>query len=147
MKIFQIRFLTIFTIVVFVFFLTLAGENSWAGPGREVINEKASEENKDNYEIEIGVSSQDVILLGFIRFYQKYISPVDNRTCPFYPTCSMFGFEAIRKYGFIGLLMLIDRLFFRDPTADEMHYEMIKVGDVYRYYDPVEDNYLFKEVP
>jgi uncharacterized protein len=47
------------------------------------------------------------LLLGLIRLYQVTLSrlmPAD--TCRFYPSCSRYGFEAIRKYGAIkGSLM------------------------------------------
>ncbi|MBO9130924.1 membrane protein insertion efficiency factor YidD [Bacillus sp. 165] len=39
------------------------------------------------------------VLLGLIRFYQKFISPVKPPTCRFYPTCSAYGMEAIQRHG------------------------------------------------
>ena len=39
------------------------------------------------------------ILIGLIRFYQKYISPVKGTKCPYYPSCSQYGLEAIKKHG------------------------------------------------
>ena len=39
------------------------------------------------------------VLLGLIRFYQKYISPGLPARCRFYPTCSQYALEAITKYG------------------------------------------------
>lgn len=41
------------------------------------------------------------IALGLIRFYRRYLSPLKPPTCRFYPTCSAYGYEAIRKYGVI----------------------------------------------
>ncbi|NGP46038.1 membrane protein insertion efficiency factor YidD [Bacillaceae bacterium SIJ1] len=38
-------------------------------------------------------------LLGVIRFYQRFISPLKPPTCRFYPTCSHYGLEAITKHG------------------------------------------------
>ncbi|MDN5280198.1 MAG: uncharacterized protein PWR01_4163 [Clostridiales bacterium] len=38
--------------------------------------------------------------LNFIRFYQKWISPLLGANCRFQPTCSQYTFEAIEKYGF-----------------------------------------------
>lgn len=38
-------------------------------------------------------------LLALIRFYRKHISPCTPPTCRFSPTCSEYGYEAIRKYG------------------------------------------------
>jgi putative membrane protein insertion efficiency factor len=38
-------------------------------------------------------------LLWLIRLYQVIISPVLPSACRFEPTCSHYGYEAIRKYG------------------------------------------------
>lgn len=34
-----------------------------------------------------------------IRFYRKFISPLKPVCCRFYPTCSMYALEALKKYG------------------------------------------------
>ena len=39
------------------------------------------------------------ILIKLIRFYQKYISPLKSTRCPYIPTCTQYGLEAIEKYG------------------------------------------------
>ena len=39
------------------------------------------------------------LLIYLVRFYQKFISPLKGPTCRFYPTCSQYSIEAIRKYG------------------------------------------------
>lgn len=41
------------------------------------------------------------ILIGIIRFYQKFISPLKPPSCRFYPTCSEYAIQALRKYGAI----------------------------------------------
>ena len=48
------------------------------------------------------------ILIYLIRFYQKYLSPLKSTKCPYYPTCSQYGLEAVQKYGAVrgGLLAL-----------------------------------------
>jgi len=51
------------------------------------------------------------ILMGLIRFYQKTISPLKGRTCRFYPTCSEYSLEAIKKYGSIkGSYLALKRI-------------------------------------
>jgi len=51
------------------------------------------------------------ILIGSIKLYQKYISPLKPPSCRFYPTCSQYASEAIGKYGTIkGSYMAIRRL-------------------------------------
>lgn len=39
------------------------------------------------------------LMLGAIRFYQRYISPGLPPRCRFVPTCSQYALEAIEKYG------------------------------------------------
>lgn len=41
------------------------------------------------------------LLLKWIRFYQKHISPYRAGCCRFTPTCSAYALEAIQKYGAI----------------------------------------------
>ncbi|WP_226670269.1 membrane protein insertion efficiency factor YidD [Metabacillus litoralis] len=40
------------------------------------------------------------VFIALIRFYQKFISPLTPPTCRFYPTCSHYGLEAFRRFGF-----------------------------------------------
>lgn len=46
------------------------------------------------------------IFIFFIKLYQKYISPVKRTKCPYSPSCSQYGLEAVEKYGALkgGLL-------------------------------------------
>ncbi len=76
---------------------------------------------------------------GLIRFFVKYISPVDGDRCPSYPTCSQYAQEAVREHGtLVGLVMTFDRLI---HEADEIHRApSIRVYDSYRTYDPVKNN-------
>jgi len=39
------------------------------------------------------------ILIFLIKFYQKAISPAKTTKCPYYPSCSCYGLEAVQKYG------------------------------------------------
>ncbi|SFA39791.1 hypothetical protein SAMN05192569_1001401 [Parageobacillus thermantarcticus] len=41
------------------------------------------------------------LLIAFIRFYQIFISPLKPPTCRFYPTCSHYGLEAVKRFGAI----------------------------------------------
>jgi uncharacterized protein len=51
------------------------------------------------------------IVIGLIRFYQLFISPLFPPHCRFYPTCSQYALEAVKKYGvFRGGFMAIKRI-------------------------------------
>lgn len=39
------------------------------------------------------------VFIVMIKFYQKYISPLKHTKCPYYPSCSAYGLEAIEKHG------------------------------------------------
>ncbi|MGI6777184.1 MAG: membrane protein insertion efficiency factor YidD [Acetivibrionales bacterium] len=51
------------------------------------------------------------LLVFFITIYQKYLSPLKKPCCRFYPTCSHYAVDAIKKYGAIkGSGMAIRRI-------------------------------------
>lgn len=51
------------------------------------------------------------IFIGIIKFYRKSISPLTPPSCRFYPTCSEYGLEAIRRFGaFKGGYLTIKRI-------------------------------------
>jgi len=73
-----------------------------------------------------------------IIFFQKVISPVDGATCDFYPTCSAYAKQALKKHGlFIGLAMASERIT-RDHTPKG--YDLIFKFGRYYIYDPVGNN-------
>lgn len=50
-------------------------------------------------------------MLAAIRFYRKYLSPLKATKCPYIPTCSEYGLQAIEKYGaFKGGLLTLWRI-------------------------------------
>ena len=51
------------------------------------------------------------IFMGFIRLYQMTISRALPPSCRFYPSCSHYGYEAVRKHGAIkGSWLTLRRL-------------------------------------
>ncbi len=53
----------------------------------------------------------NLILIGLVQFYRIVISPLKPATCRFYPTCSTYTLEALRKYGpFKGSYLGIKRI-------------------------------------
>lgn len=39
------------------------------------------------------------IVIALISVYQYFLSPLKGPTCRFYPTCSDYAIQAIKKYG------------------------------------------------
>ena len=53
-----------------------------------------------------------------IRLYQRYISPVKVTRCPYFPTCSNYGLEAIEKYGAVkGSALAVWRIMRCNPFS------------------------------
>jgi len=51
------------------------------------------------------------LALGLIRLYKRFISPMLPPSCRFEPTCSVYTYQAIEKYGVIkGGILGIKRI-------------------------------------
>lgn len=51
------------------------------------------------------------VLIGCVRFYRKYISPLKRPCCIYVPTCSEYAIEALEKYGAVkGSYLAIRRI-------------------------------------
>ena len=58
------------------------------------------------------------LLLRLIRIYQKYISPMKRSRCPYSPTCSAYGYEAISRHGaLVGGLLAAYRVLRCNPCS------------------------------
>lgn len=56
------------------------------------------------------------VLIGVIKIYRKYISPLTRPSCRFYPTCSQYALEAIEKYGALkGSYLAVKRILRCNP--------------------------------
>ena len=59
------------------------------------------------------------ILISFIKFYRKYISPLKKPCCRFTPTCSEYALEAFERYGALkGLYLSIKRILRCHPFCE-----------------------------
>jgi putative membrane protein insertion efficiency factor len=51
------------------------------------------------------------LLLGLIGLYRRLVSPLLPPACRFYPTCSAYAAEAVRRHGALrGSLLTVKRL-------------------------------------
>jgi len=58
------------------------------------------------------------ILIAMIKLYKVYISPLKTTKCPYIPSCSQYGLEAIEKYGALkGSLLAIWRILRCNPFS------------------------------
>ncbi|MFQ5823343.1 MAG: membrane protein insertion efficiency factor YidD [bacterium] len=49
--------------------------------------------------------------IAIIKFYQKFVSPLFPPSCRFYPTCSEYTLQSLKKYGiFKGIWLGILRI-------------------------------------
>ena len=81
-----------------------------------------------------------------VRFFQKYISPVDGPRCPMYPTCSAYSLQALHKHGpVLGTFLTVDRLY-REGDPHE-HGQPLKKWTRIRFYDPLEQNTFWLSRP
>lgn len=56
-------------------------------------------------------SLSQTMVMGLIRLYQRTLSRVLPPSCRFYPTCSEYGWEAVRRYGvWRGGWLIVKRL-------------------------------------
>lgn len=58
------------------------------------------------------------IIIFSIKLYQKYISPMKSTKCPYFPSCSQYGLEAVEKYGALkGSLLVVWRILRCNPFS------------------------------
>lgn len=78
------------------------------------------------------------LILYLIRFYQNNISPYKGTKCPYIPTCSAYGIEAVQTHGaIVGSVLTVWRIlrcnpFSKggyDPVPDKVR--LIRVRDSY----------------
>lgn len=58
------------------------------------------------------------LFIGLVRVYQKLISPLFPPSCRYYPTCSTYTADALKKHGTLrGVLMGAARIFRCNPFS------------------------------
>jgi putative membrane protein insertion efficiency factor len=71
------------------------------------------------------------VAMALIRLYQLTLSPVLPPSCRFTPTCSQYGYEAFKRFGFIKGGVLTVRRILRchpfnpggyDPVPEEFRF-------------------------
>ena len=72
------------------------------------------------------------MMLGGIRFYRKWLSPLKPPACRYEPTCSAYAVQALQQFGILrGLVLATWRVLRCNPFS-------------HGGFDPVEAQQLFK---
>ncbi len=51
------------------------------------------------------------VIVGLLRFYKRFVSPLLPSACRFHPTCSEYMREAVERHGFVqGVWLGVCRL-------------------------------------
>jgi putative membrane protein insertion efficiency factor len=59
------------------------------------------------------------IIIGLIRIYQLFISPMLGPSCRFYPSCSDYALEAVKIHGiFKGCFLAVHRVLRCHPGCE-----------------------------
>jgi len=59
-----------------------------------------------------------MLILKTIKIYQKFISPILGKNCRFYPSCSEYSYQVIKKYGATkGLILSFWRVLRCNPWS------------------------------
>ncbi|MCF6242037.1 MAG: membrane protein insertion efficiency factor YidD [Bacteroidales bacterium] len=78
----------------------------------------------------------ELVSTGLFVFYKDFFSSQDGNHCVFYPSCSIYAIEAVKKQGIIlGLMNGVDRLSRCNRLSPE-NYSFYK--NTLLFYDPVE---------
>lgn len=51
------------------------------------------------------------LLIGLLKLYRLFISPLYGQVCKYYPSCSAYSLEAVQKHGALrGSVLTVKRL-------------------------------------
>ena len=67
------------------------------------------------------------LLIGMIKIYQLFISPIFPNSCRFEPTCSNYCIESLKTYGLIkGLIKFAHRIARCNPWFGHGGYDPVQ---------------------
>jgi putative membrane protein insertion efficiency factor len=118
-----------------------AGADTWYPPGNAPLTTEKSYPLQSR-----AAESRDELnpLVQGVRFFQKFISPVDSPRCPMYPTCSSYALQALHRHGSVlGSFLTVDRLLHETSPAEQTI--PLEGFERIRYYDPLEANDFWLE--
>lgn len=68
-------------------------------------------------------------LLAMVSLYREEVGPRSVRRCPFVVSCSTLAETELKERGLLGLLVFLDRFFYRENLAARHHYPRRRAPD------------------
>jgi putative component of membrane protein insertase Oxa1/YidC/SpoIIIJ protein YidD len=86
-----------------------------------------------------GADGADGVLDAVVAWYQDHARApaLPAAGCPFAPTCSVYAREALHRYGPLGMILIVDRLFVREHPGAAGYYPTTCVAHTTRLVDGV----------
>ena len=91
-----------------------------------------------DFDSTVSVSTLNVMIKPIdmaISLYQSDITGSSIQRCPFKISCSNFAKIAIKKHGFYGMLIFLDRYFFRENISAFKNYNFVLTKGVLKLDD------------
>jgi hypothetical protein len=121
-----------------ILFLILFGCSATVGHASSLSGPWDWNTPRQTFRAQAGQSSYP--LRSVVELHRKYISPIDGKDCPMYPSCSSYSLQCLEKHGlFIGWVMTFDRLLRCGRDELRLSPEIV-VNHELLCYDPVENN-------
>lgn len=113
----------------------VAGQD--AAAYKEFSTQFETHKHKETYDFAKKVNNEvEMIFSGLFLFYKSFLSSQDAISCVFHPSCSVYGYQTVKKNGVIfGMLDTFDRLsrcHALSPEEYDVHPE------TRLFYDPVQ---------
>ena len=81
------------------------------------------------------------LMIGLVKLYRRFISPIKPPCCRFSPTCSEYALEAFTKRGFFaGLILTVWRVLRCNPFSKGGYDPVPKKGFRRVKYSPVSES-------
>lgn len=81
------------------------------------------------------------LMIGLVKLYRRFISPIKPPCCRFSPTCSEYALEAFTKRGFFaGLILTVWRVLRCNPFSKGGYDPVPEKGFRRVKYSPVSEN-------
>ena len=79
-------------------------------------------------------------IIGFLKLYRTFVSPMYGQVCRFYPSCSAYALEAVERHGAVRGCWLAARRLVRCHPWNPGGYDPVPPKDVDQRGDAVSAN-------